>query len=441
MEGLGNSGDRHPVAQVCDGFAATLDGLGQPALWSASDGDVADIVAAAEQVTRRAAAVQAAAIAEAQRRDLPRQVGATGTVAWMSGLLGTTPQRAHRMCKLAAGLDHVPATAAALAAGAIDSDQAQVIGSAVGGLPVEVGSELRGKAETYLVEQAGLHHAGVLAGLAAHLLEVVAPEVAEAKLAEQLKRDEARDGEYNVRLSTQPNWRWRISLRGDFGPESWAVVAAVLGPFTKPAHHAGTDGAGNGGVPTRDPRSYDQRLADGLVELARRQLVAGDLPVRGGKRPQVVVTIDHDRLVNEMGLGLLDNNVPVTATAARRIACDAQLISMVLGADSVPLDVGRSQRLISGELRAALVARDSGCAFPGCLRPADWCEAHHIVHWADGGSTSLTNSVLLCGHHHRVIHDRQWQVQMSLRGRPEFIPPAHLDPEQRPRTNTVYLRL
>lgn len=139
---------------------------------------------------------------------------------------------------------------------------------AVGGLPVEVGSELRGKAETYLVEQAGLHHAGVLAGLAAHLLEVVAPEVAEAKLAEQLKRDEARDGEYSVRLSTQPNWRGRISLRGDFGPESWAVVAAALGPFTKPAHHAGTDGAGNGGVPTRDPRSYDQRLADGLVELA-----------------------------------------------------------------------------------------------------------------------------------------------------------------------------
>jgi len=171
MEGLGNSGDRHPVAQVCDGFAATLDGLGQPALWSASDGDVADIVAAAEQVTRRAAAVQAAAIAEAQRRDLPRQVGATGTVAWMSGLLGTTPQRAHRMCKLAAGLDHVPATAAALAAGAIDSDQAQVIGGAVGGLPVEVGSELRGKAETYLVEQAGLHHAGVLAGLAVTCLK------------------------------------------------------------------------------------------------------------------------------------------------------------------------------------------------------------------------------------------------------------------------------
>lgn len=75
----------------------------------------------------------------------------------------------------------------------------------MGGLPVEVGSELRAKAETYLVERAGLHHAGVLAGLAAHLLEVIAPEVAEAKLAEQLKRDEARDGEYRDWLSAQPN--------------------------------------------------------------------------------------------------------------------------------------------------------------------------------------------------------------------------------------------
>ncbi|MDQ3324427.1 MAG: HNH endonuclease [Actinomycetota bacterium] len=114
---------------------------------------------------------------------------------------------------------------------------------------------------------------------------------------------------------------------------------------------------------------------------------------------------------------------------------------MVLGANGVPLDVGRSERLFRGELRAALVARDRGCAFPGCTRSSDWCEGHHIVHWADGGSTSLTNAALLCGHHHRVVHRGQWQIQMHPHGRPEFIPPAHLDPQQRPRSNTIHLRL
>ncbi|MDQ3416996.1 MAG: HNH endonuclease [Actinomycetota bacterium] len=427
---------RHPVAQACDRFAEIVDDLGAPALWSASDADIGEIVAAAEQVARRVAAVQAAAVAEGVRRGLPSQVGAAGSTGWLSGLLTVKPQHANRVCRLAAGLAAVPATAAKLATGGIDADQAQVIAGAVGGLPDEVGAELRVTAEAWLLDQAEVHHAGVLAGLAGHLLEVVAPEVAEAKLAERLEREEQRAADRCDRLSAQPNWRGRMTVRGDFDPDTWGTVAAALDPFTKPAPVHDPDA-----VQVRDPRRYDQRLADGLVEVARRQLVGGTLPVRGGKRPQVVVTIDHDRLVDQVGLGLLDSGVPVTAATARRIACDAQLISMVLGANGVPLDVGRSERLFSGELRAALVARDRGCAFPGCTRPPDWCEGHHIVHWADGGSTSLANAALLCGHHHRVVHRGQWQIQMHPHGRPEFLPPAHLDPQQRPRSNTIHLRL
>lgn len=426
---------RHPVAQVCDRFGAMLDELGQQALWSAGDTDVVAIVAAAEQVARRAAAVQAGAVAEAQRRELPRQAGATGPTAWLSGQLNAKPQRAHRISTLAAGLDRAQATSAALATGAIDADQAQVIAAAVDGLPDEIGTGLRIKAEAYLLEQAGLHHAGVLAGLAAHLLEVVAPEIAEAKLAERLEREEQRAADRRDRLSAQPNWRGRITVRGDFGADTWAVVASALDPFTKPAPAQDADG-----VATRDPRSYDERMADGLVELARRQLVAGELPVRGGKRPQVVVTIDHESLLTRLGLGLLDTGLAVTAETARRIACDAGIVPMVLGGDGVPLDVGRANRLIERELREALVARDRGCAFPGCARPPSWCEGHHIVHWVDGGATSLANAVLLCGYHHRLVHRRQWQVRTGRRGRPEFIPPAYIDPDRRPRTNTTHLR-
>ncbi len=114
-------------------------------------------------------------------------MGAAGSTGWLSGLLTVKPQHANRVCRLAAGLAAVPATAAKLATGGIDADQAQVIAGAVGGLPDEVGAELRVTAEAWLLDQAGVHHAGVLAGLVGHLLEVVAPEVAEAKLAERLE--------------------------------------------------------------------------------------------------------------------------------------------------------------------------------------------------------------------------------------------------------------
>jgi hypothetical protein len=106
----------------------------------------------------------------------------------------------------------------------------------------------------------------------------------------------------------------------------------------------------------------------------------------------------------------------------------------------MPLDVGRSRRLITGSLRRALVARDRGCAFPGCDRPARWTEGHHIVSWQSGGVTSLANSVLLCRRHHRAVHHQGWQVRIAGDRRPEFIPPAWIDPARIPRRNVYHRR-
>jgi hypothetical protein len=186
-------------------------------------------------------------------------------------------------------------------------------------------------------------------------------------------------------------------------------------------------------------------MADALVELARRALDAGDLPASAGTKPHVVVTIDHDALAAQIGAGLLDTGQTVPASAVRRLACDAVVTTVLRDRTCHPLDVGRTQRLFTAALRRALVLRDRGCAFPGCSRPPSWCQAHHIIHWADGGPTSLDNGVLLCGHHHRQLHAHQhrggWSIQAVPGGRPVFIPPAHVDPHQRPRRNTVHLRL
>ncbi|NUT34395.1 MAG: HNH endonuclease, partial [Hamadaea sp.] len=96
------------------------------------------------------------------------------------------------------------------------------------------------------------------------------------------------------------------------------------------------------------------------------------------------------------------------------------------------------RRLIDGPLSRALVLRDRGCAFPGCDRPARWCHGHHIDSWADGAPTSLANSVLLCGHHHREIHHGHWQVRIAADGHPEFTPPTYVDPARKPIRNTLH---
>jgi hypothetical protein len=201
-------------------------------------------------------------------------------------------------------------------------------------------------------------------------------------------------------------------------------------PETSPDSGAGANGAGldtGGGDNDTDPtdlRSAGQRRVDALVEVCRLASACGQLPDNGGDRPQVVVTIDYDRLRDQVGAATFDDGAHLSAAAARRIACDAGIIPAVLGGASQTLDLGRQTRLVTGPLRRALVLRDKGCAFPGCDRPPRWTDAHHIRHWTrDNGPTELPNLVLLCGHHHRLIHHSDWQVRINPKdGLPEIHP-------------------
>jgi hypothetical protein len=88
-------------------------------------------------------------------------------------------------------------------------------------------------------------------------------------------------------------------------------------------------------------------------------------------------------------------------------------------------------------MRRALIVRDKGCAFPGCDRPPGWCEAHHIQSWLDGGSTALSNLVLLCNHHHERVHAQNWHITI-VDGHPEFTPPEWLAHHHPPLRNTIH---
>ncbi|WP_104168653.1 HNH endonuclease signature motif containing protein [Arthrobacter sp. SX1312] len=189
-----------------------------------------------------------------------------------------------------------------------------------------------------------------------------------------------------------------------------------------------------------DPRmaTRAQALLDGLVAACRVALSTAALPSTGGHRPQIMVTIDHRDLIgasHRAGYAVFSGQM--SAGSIRKLACDADIIPLVLGGKGQVLDIGRAQRLFPPHLRRALVARDKGCAFPDCSIPAAWCEAHHLKPWSRGGATSIDNGVLLCSRHHHVIHQGAWTVQ-SRQGIPWFTAPRTLGPPRSARRNRYW---
>ncbi|HET6344194.1 MAG TPA: DUF222 domain-containing protein, partial [Myxococcota bacterium] len=183
-----------------------------------------------------------------------------------------------------------------------------------------------------------------------------------------------------------------------------------------------------------DHRTVEERYGDAFADLVHR---AAD--PQGGARAQLVVSMDYNALLEGLGpAATLGNGRPLTPEQVRLAACDADLIPMVFRGESIPLEMGRSRRLVKPSQRKALIARDKGCAHPSCTAPARWADAHHIKPWAEGGLTNLANLVLLCRKHHTLQHESEWVVRMADDGLPEFIPPTWMDPLQRPRRNTIH---
>jgi hypothetical protein len=134
---------------------------------------------------------------------------------------------------------------------------------------------------------------------------------------------------------------------------------------------------------------------------------SGSLPVLRGHKPQVIVKIEIEDLVDPaVGAGAADMGfgAAISAARARWVACDGAVTRIVMGPDGVPLDVGRSVRLVPPHLRRAVEVRDGGCVGAGCGAPTHWCDVHHLIAWIDGGETSLVNSALLCERHHTKVH-------------------------------------
>lgn len=429
-------------------------------VWPMTDAELITSLDSARALRERLAAVELSLVRELDARAVPVAHGASSTAVWLREHWRIGIRTAKQTVELARALDRLPTTADALAAGTVNTEQAAVIAQAIAALPSEVGLETAAKAETALIGFAAQFEPSVLRRFGERILTHVAPDTAEGHEREALAAQEERA--YATRtLTLVADRSGRVRLTGWLDTEAAAVVTAALDPLSRPgavdhtrAHVTlggaiasdsdpveGSNAAGHRAPESaRDMRTAGQRRADALTEICRRVLASGELPDNGGDRPQLVITVDYDDLAQRTGAGLLDNGTTLTPETVRRIACDAQVIPAVLGGDGQLLDLGRTRRLINGALRRALVLRDQGCAFPGCDRPPRWCQGHHIRHWADGGPTDLDNAVLLCGHHHRVVHHDDWQVRVGHDRRPEFIPPSYVDAARLPRRNSFHLR-
>jgi hypothetical protein len=159
---------------------------------------------------------------------------------------------------------------------------------------------------------------------------------------------------------------------------------------------------------------WSQRYGQAFVELLEH------LPtdrLSGKVAATVVVTIDYEKLTARLGAAQLDTADALSASAARRLACNAGLLPAVLGRQSIPLDLGRTDRFFSEAQRVALATRYDSCAAAACDRPFAWSELHHQRPWSEGGATDLGNAIPLCGHHHRRIHDSAYHHRVDLDAR------------------------
>jgi hypothetical protein len=170
-----------------------------------------------------------------------------------------------------------------------------------------------------------------------------------------------------------------------------------------------------------EARTPAQRRHDALGAIARWYLDHQKVKVGGRKRPHVSVVIDLDALCHD-GPGRDLFGRPIAPPAIQALLCDAN-VHRVLRAGSTILDDGRATRTIPPAVYESLYLRDLGCRFPGCDRPGEWCDGHHVVFWEHGGETNLPNLVLLCSRHHHLIHHPGWHLKLLPTGTVEVIAP------------------
>jgi hypothetical protein len=348
--------------------------------------------------------------------------GARSCADWLSWRVGLDLGAARERVRVARALGELPLLAGALARGELSYSKVRAL--------TRVATP---QTEARLLEVGR-------AGTAAHVERIVRGW---RYVDRQVEAKEAKVRHWSRSLQMYTDEDGMLVVRGRLAPEAGAVLVRALEAARATLYPPGARKAGNPAQgPVADPPTVGQQQADALGLVAETALEHGLGGDPRSERYQVVVHVDAALLTDpgQPGQSVLEDGARVPAETSRRLACEATRVEMRHAGDASVLDVGRRTRTIPPALRRALEARDRACRFPGCgVRRA---QGHHIHHWANGGATRLVNLTLLCGRHHRAVHEEGYTVVREADGTlhfstpqgwpiPEVPPPPAVPPQPR----------
>ena len=350
-----------------------------------SGAELGDAIIRGRQVIDRIEAVNGEATRRFEKAGGYRADGSLGMVPWLRTHGKLSAGAAAEHLETARQLEQLPRTEEALARGEIGYQHAVAMARTA----EHVGAAQVRKAESKLLKAAESMDPGQFVGVAKDFEHQVDAESALTEANRAHQRRYLQIGEAMSGL---------VRIEGQVTPDAGAIIRTAIEPYAKPSKG--------------DERTTGQRMADALLEVCRRGgtgLVSGN---GGGPRPQLIITAAVDTLAGIDGApaGQLEWGGTVSAETVRRLACDSA-ITRITGLGELEWEITHASRTIPPSTRRALVARDHHCVFPGCDRPAPWCDGHHLIFWADGGPTKLENLGLVCGPHHRKVHEEGWTLK------------------------------
>jgi hypothetical protein len=418
----------HPVV---DRLRHAVDTLMSTELAVLASAQVTALLADLEVQRRRLEAVDQLVVAEIDQRGLAGDYARATTAQLLTQLLRVSPGEAAARVGRARDLGPrrglsgepldpiVPIAAAAVADGEISSAHVGVIVKCLDEIPPSLAYEVSPVAEGMLVEAARHEDPAQLRKTAALLLARIDPDGAEPRDDEIERRRE---------FGLQKHRDGSATPTGRFTAEVTAMWEAVFDSLAAP------QSSSDGGA---DTRTGGQRRHDAAAEVLQRVLRSGTLPETGGVPVTVLIRTSLADLRDRSGVAVTAGGAAISIGTMLDMSGEATLLSVVCSDTGGVLSYGRERRLASRGQRLALAARDGGCAFPGCDRPAAWTEVHHIKDWLYGGCTDIANMCLLCRYHHRHFAAAGWEVFISG-ALPWWRPPSWIDPDRRPIRNTAH---
>ena len=375
----------HPPAAPSPSWPACAHGSRDltETLWAAHQGaELMDVIAEIEALKSTLDAIELGVVRELDATDAVKAAGWASTQDFLTHTTGGHKGSGPALVRLATALAEpaLAPVADAMADGWLSTTKAHVIERAIDRLPGN--PDLRARGVQVLLADAKQLDATELKKVARHLVTVVDPDGDERRDEQALDRLEraAHLGRHLSITDDQAGGAW---IKGRCSAEDAATLKATLIPLAaphpataRPATRTCRSPAAHDG---RDPRDHGARMLDALLDACRLLQTTDVLPESHGATPRLTLTMDYQQLLDRPGIATTETGEHLSASAVRRLCCDADVIPAVLGTDSEVLDVGRQQRLATAAIWKALVARDHHCRFPHCTRPPVMCHAHHLT--------------------------------------------------------------